>query len=565
MSYLVFARKFRPQTFDDVVGQEHVTTTLKNAIQKKRIAQSFLFSGSRGIGKTSTARILAKALNCEKPTQADPCNRCDTCLEISNGTSLDVLEIDGASNRGIDEIRTLRENVKFKPARGQYKVYIIDEVHMLTGEAFNALLKTLEEPPSHVKFIFATTEPHKVPLTILSRCQRFHFKRVSSADIHAKLKAIAKQEKIKAKDNVLYLIAKSAEGSLRDAESLLDQLTSFSEGEIKEEDVIFSLGLTSTEVYFKFFEALKGRNSAQVLKLIHELVGEGKDIEQFLKGLLEGFRDLLVLSLGEPKEGWIEQDEDTIKTLGKWAKQFGRDELFLIVSLLQQTIREIRWSRTPRFLAEICLLKIANRADLKSINDLLTELKNPAASPVVSSTRQSIGAGQTSVPEQKKKDQINLTVSKSAGYSDAATRAQTQVGLSPRLTRPAHSQNSNLSLSDIETVWPELLARVKEKRMSIGMFLSESAPIEAGGTRVVFGFPAEFKFHKETIEQQNNKLFVRDILSELLGCQAEVVFVLTEAEQVEKPAAGQPVKDPNVDIVMSAMEIFEGSKVIRKT
>src|SRR3989338_5667859 len=223
-SYLVFARKFRPQTFEEVIGQDPITTTLKNAIEKKRVAQSFLFTGSRGLGKTLTVGILAKAVNCEKGPTTEPCNRCISCEEITRGTSLDILEIDGASNRGIEEIRTLRENVKFKPTHGHYKVYIIDEVHMLTGEAFNALLKTLEEPPEHVKFIFATTEVHKVPLTVLSRCQRFNFRRIPTDEMVKKLKEVSKEEKIKINDGALFLIAKSAEGSLRDAESLLDQL-----------------------------------------------------------------------------------------------------------------------------------------------------------------------------------------------------------------------------------------------------------------------------------------------------------------------------------------------------
>src|SRR3989338_6405581 len=236
-SYLVFARKFRPQTFEEVIGQEPITTTLKNAIEKKRVAQSFLFTGSRGVGKTSTARILAKALNCEKSPTTEPCNQCISCEEITRGTSLDILEIDGASNRGIEEIRTLRENVKFKPTHGHYKVYIIDEVHMLTGEAFNALLKTLEEPPEHVKFIFATTEPHKVPLTILSRCQRFNFKRITGGAIQSKLTEIAKQEGFKAEPRALFEIARAADGSLRDGESLLDQISTLSEGPIREEDV----------------------------------------------------------------------------------------------------------------------------------------------------------------------------------------------------------------------------------------------------------------------------------------------------------------------------------------
>src|SRR3989338_6174780 len=230
MSYLIFARKYRPQNFDEVVGQEHVCRTLKLAISSDRLAQSFLFTGSRGVGKTSMARILAKALNCQKGPTDKPCGKCIPCMEITAGNSLDTLEIDGASNRGIDEIRNLREQVKFKPASGRFKVYIIDEVHMLTAEAFNALLKTLEEPPEHVKFVFATTEPSKVPITIVSRCQRYHFKPIPIRQIKEKLAEIADAEKIKAGNDVLFLLARAADGSLRDAESLFDQLASFTKG-----------------------------------------------------------------------------------------------------------------------------------------------------------------------------------------------------------------------------------------------------------------------------------------------------------------------------------------------
>src|SRR3989338_4368422 len=292
-SYLVFARKFRPQTFEEVIGQEPITTTLKNAIEKKRVAQSFIFTGSRGVGKTSTARILAKALNCEKSPTTEPCNQCISCEEITRGTSLDILEIDGASNRGIEEIRTLRENVKFKPTHGRYKVYIIHEVHMLTTEAFNALLKTLEEPPPHVKFIFATTEPHKVPLTILSRCQRFNFKRIPTAEIVKKLDEIAKEEKLKIEKNALFLIAKASEGALRDAESLLDQLASFAEGKIAEKDVLLMLGLASDELYLDVLQTLRAKDGSKILSLVEDFYTQGRDLVQFAKGLLEVFRHLL--------------------------------------------------------------------------------------------------------------------------------------------------------------------------------------------------------------------------------------------------------------------------------
>ncbi len=571
MSYQIFARKFRPQSFDEVVGQEHVTTTLKNAIRKNRIAQSFLFSGSRGVGKTSTARILAKALNCAKGVSESSCGKCTSCEEITNGTSLDVLEIDGASNRGIDEIRTLRENVKFKPSSGRFKIYIIDEVHMLTGEAFNALLKTLEEPPEHVKFIFATTESHKVPLTILSRCQRFHFRRLSTTDIHAKLKEIAKKEKIKASDRVLYLIAKSAEGSLRDGEGLLDQLASFGEGEIKEEDILLSLGLASDEVYFEFLRAIEARDSAKVLERVHELSEQGKDLEQFLKGLLERFRDLLVLTLGETKEAWVEQDEETVKELKTLSQKFSREELFLILSLLQQVLRDIKWSRTPRFLVEICLLKIVNRANLVVLADVLSELKKsqPSSSvpqspqrPIssVPLSREPVRAQTPVIPAESKKKEFREPTIGKTGPQSAKTVETVQETTEVLDSKP-------VNLTDVERVWPDLLAQVKAKRMSIGMFLSEAEPIEVTNNLVVFGFPVEFKFHKETIEQQNNKMFVRDMLRAILKSKMDITFVVTEPDQSEQAAPTQPLANTGVDpdIVSSVLDIFDGSRVIRKT
>ncbi len=579
MSYQVFARKFRPQDFESVVGQEHVTTTLKNAIKKSRIAQSFLFSGSHGIGKTSTARILAKALNCKEGPTDEPCGKCYSCDEITRGASLDVLEIDGASNRGIDEIRTLRENVKFKPATGRYKIYIIDEVHMLTGEAFNALLKTLEEPPEHVKFIFATTEPHKVPLTILSRCQRFHFKRLSSADIHAKLGEIAKKEKIKIPDKALFLIAKSADGSLRDGEGLLDQLASFSEGDVQEKDVIFSLGLTSGETYSEFLNAIQLRDSVQILALVQALVEQGKDLEQFLKGLLERFRDLLVLVTCKQDESkWVEQDEETLAELKVLAKKFTRDELFLILSLIQQALREIKWSKAPRFLLEICLLKLANRADLKSLDEILAEIKKVGAGVKPAPTSAFSPAREIPVSDKKKADSpaapSPLKFAQVLSRQPQTPKAQleeinTNASSETQAIAVAEQDVSDgpLTLDDVEQVWAELLEQTKAKRMSIGMFLSESEPVEVAGNLVVFGFPTEFKFHKETIEQQTNKAFVRDILRGIMKRPVDVTFVVTEAERTEKlvPQSSAQPSPADANVIMSALEIFEGSKVIRKT
>jgi DNA polymerase-3 subunit gamma/tau len=308
MTYLPFARKWRPQDFDEIVGQEHITTILKNAILLKRVHHAYLFTGPRGIGKTSTARILSKALNCEKGPSPKPCNRCNPCHEISNGSSMDVIEIDGASNRGIDEIRNLRETVKFSPSKGPYKIYIIDEVHMLTMEAFNALLKTLEEPPSHVKFIFATTEPHKLPATILSRCQRFDFRCIPIKDIVAKLKEITKEEKLDVEEGIFLYIAKASDGSMRDAESILDQISSFSKGRIHFKDVIHALGMIGQETLFQCADSIINRDTKTILHLIDEILNSGKNARQFLFEFLEHFRNIMIVKCGASSDEGLLMD-----------------------------------------------------------------------------------------------------------------------------------------------------------------------------------------------------------------------------------------------------------------
>ena len=567
-SYLVFARKFRPQTFEEVIGQEPITTTLKNAIEKERVAQSFLFTGSRGVGKTSTARILAKALNCEKSPTTEPCNQCISCEEITRGTSLDILEIDGASNRGIEEIRTLRENVKFKPTHGRYKVYIIDEVHMLTGEAFNALLKTLEEPPEHVKFIFATTEVHKVPLTILSRCQRFNFKRIPVEVMAKKLKEVARDEKIKISEGAVFLIAKQAEGSLRDAESLLDQLASFAEAEIKESDIAFSLGLTESDIYFSLLESLKERDSKTILRTMAQVVDQGKDLIQFAKGLLELFRNLMVLNIAEKNEGLVETTEEELSHLKKYAKSFSREELLFSVTLLQQLGREIRWSDTPRFLIERCLLKIASRSDLKAIGEVLEELKAIKGNiPEASVSRQSQTPPKPAVVKAELKHSEKTVTTKNEAKQTKSVILSAAKNLRDPSASPQDDKNPPLTLTEVGRVWPQLLEQVKAIKMSCGTYLLEAEPVEITDGLVVFGLPVEFKFHRDALDKQDNKELVRSTLSALLGREAGVAFVVTEpvkdvAAQKPDPEPPQPAKES--DIITSALNIFEGGKVVHR-
>ncbi len=374
MSYLVLARKCRPQVFEDVLGQNHVTQTLQNAIKAGRVAHAYLFSGPRGVGKTSVARILAKALNCENGPTPIPCNQCTSCREITQGISLDVQEIDGASNRGIDDVRELRENIKYLPSKGKYKIYIVDEVHMLTGEAFNALLKTLEEPPKHALFIFATTELNKVPLTIFSRCQSFNFRRVSLDSIAAYLKSLAQAEQVAVEEGALRLIARQSEGSIRDALSLLDQIFSFSTDEITESRVQEILGFVDRRIIFEAGWAIVENQVKKLLELVGEVYEFGYDLKQFLKDLIDHFRNMLLIRMGHDQGPLIDLSQEEITEIKGKMQEVSLDYLQDGLHFLIQSEGELRRAPQPRLALEMILLRTARLREIIPIDNLLSKL-----------------------------------------------------------------------------------------------------------------------------------------------------------------------------------------------
>ncbi len=374
MAYEVLARKWRPRIFQDVLGQGHITQTLINAIKTDRLAHAYLFSGARGVGKTSVARILAKSVNCSRGEAGNPCNECPSCADITEGVSIDVQEIDGASNRGIDEIRGLRENIKYMPSSGKFRVYIIDEVHMLTLPAFNALLKTLEEPPPHVKFIFATTEPHKVPVTILSRCQRFDFKRIPMALIIKQLERITDKEGIEISRTGLAIIAREAEGSMRDAESLLDQVASYTGSKIEDKDIIEILGVIDGKLIFETSGAIIDGLPDRCIEIIERIYNYGYDIKQFYLALMDQFRNLMIC-LAAPQYELLDTADDDRDELKSQAERAGLERLQQSLNILIAREEALRFTAHPRLVLENILIKLCQLGDVISFGDIIKKIE----------------------------------------------------------------------------------------------------------------------------------------------------------------------------------------------
>lgn len=374
-SYQVLARKWRPQRFEDVVGQEHVTTTLRNAIAQQRIAHAFLFSGPRGVGKTTVARLLAKALNCANGPTAEPCGICSSCTEVAQGSALDVAEIDGASNTGVENIRDLNENVRYRPAASRFKVYIIDEVHMLSTAAFNALLKTLEEPPEHVKFIFATTEVHKLPQTVISRCQRYEFKRIGIPDLLERLRRITTDEGIAADDAALFALAREADGSMRDAQSLLDQVIVFAGKTLTESDVQGALGVADRTILHRVTDAILRRDPAPCLRAVEELYRYGYEVPRFCRDLVQQVRNLTVAALFADPTMLADLPDHEVQETMRQAVLRPAEDMQRLFRVAQVGTEEVRKSALPKLVLEMTLVKMATMPDASPVEDLLARLE----------------------------------------------------------------------------------------------------------------------------------------------------------------------------------------------
>ncbi|MFH1503898.1 MAG: DNA polymerase III subunit gamma/tau [Candidatus Omnitrophota bacterium] len=548
MEYLAFALKYRPQNFDEVVGQAHVVSSLRNAIINKRVHHAYLFSGPRGVGKTSLARILAKSLNCFEGPTPKPCGKCASCVEITKGRSLDILEIDGASNRGIDEIRTLRENVKLSAAHSRYKIYIIDEVHMLTQEAFNALLKTLEEPPEHVKFIFATTHPHKILPTILSRCQKFQFNLIPLEQIVIKLKKIAAAEKVKIKDEFLYTIARAASGSIRDAESLFDQLVPIvlEKGAL---DNIFSfLGIIDEDSLNKMLKLFVEKDLASCLDFIAKIVQEGKDAGIFLNAFIEHCRNLLLIKISPKNFNELSdispQSKDFICEL---SKKVSIADILKIINLLIEAKELSRGLNTVRIPFELALIKYCYDEEA---------LTAPSKANPVRSSSPEAGAAPTALASNGvNKPQANAQRSireKTIRENEASDKLAEQnlaeiedfvleeeeegipAGGFQNKADESEKEEEDTALEDdvllqpIRAKWKVILANIRRTRAALASHLSFAQPISSRSSRVNVAFSPKNSFHKESVEGVKKIEFIEEIVSKIMERKIRIKIILKE-------------------------------------
>jgi DNA polymerase III subunit gamma/tau len=507
LSYLVLARKWRPQTFSDLVGQEHVSRTLKNAIDGGRVAHAFLFTGARGVGKTSSARILAKALNCESGMSVEPCNKCSACLEITDGNSVDVFEIDGASNTGVDDIRELRDNIKYLPSRSRYKIFIIDEVHMLTTNAFNALLKTLEEPPAHVKFIFATTEPHKVPITILSRCQRFDFKRIALPRIVARLRYIVDQEGVSASDEALTLVARKGDGSMRDSLSTLDQVLAFCGNEVSDADVAALLGVVDRRLVMDTSKAVLSADVREVLQIVARVDSFGYSMRQFCQELIDQFRSISIIRAVGDVGDLLELSEAELEELKAQGSGASPQDLQRHLTLLLKAEGEMAHSGFPRLILEMALMKMATLAPAVPVQELLARLAALEGAPA--SPRPAREASAAPRPqEQRPAPKISIPAP-GVAREQAAPRPQGTAERAPAVAQQPATAAAPVPAAAVldGDLWGSLVRFVKSKKPMLGADLEQVYPVKVSRDHLEIGCLAgSFQLKRLQDQEQLNEL-----------------------------------------------------------
>lgn len=554
MSYLVLARKWRPQTFHDLTGQEHVTLTLKNAIESGRVAHAFLFTGARGVGKTSSARILAKTLNCEKGPTTEPCNHCPACLEITDGNSVDVMEIDGASNNGVDEIRELRDNVKYLPSNSRYKIFIIDEVHMLSNSAFNALLKTLEEPPPHIKFIFATTEPHKVPITILSRCQRFDFKRIPLPMIFARLRFIIDQEKVSMSDTALTMVARKGDGSMRDSLSALDQVLAFCGDKVEDDDVTSLLGVVDRVMLISAMNSIFERDTGSLVRVVRKVEDCGYNMRHFCHELIDIMRTLLIIKTVPSTSDLLDLSDSELEESTALAARADLQTIQRCISILLKTDSDMAHSSFTTLLLEMAMIRMATLSATIPVNELLDRLKaleSTPLRPVLAAESAPPGYSPASKPY-------------SAPKADQQTSAAT--GPIPAPSLPPGSRD-----------WQGFVGFVKSKKPMLATKLEKGSPIQTSGDSLQIGYPRG-SLELSLLQEADYKHQLAELAANYYGQPIDVRIIPLAANSADSPLSisekktlDQAAKDNALKAaadshptLKAALEVFGGEVVAYK-
>jgi len=505
MSYLVLARKYRPQTFNEIFAQDHITTILKNTIELDRTAHAYLFTGPRGVGKTSLARIFAKSLNCltDGPT-ITPCNTCQNCTEITSGISADVIEIDGASNTGVEDIRDLQKELMYAPSNSRYKIYIIDEVHMLSKNAFNALLKTLEEPPENVIFIFATTEPHKVIPTIISRCQRFDFKRIPIPEIVRRLKEICQSENISIDDDALFMIGKKADGSMRDAQSLMDQVLAYGKEHITLTDVLSIFGIVHFDVYNRIMSSIAQKDANSIIKLLHDILESGNDIQEFLNGILDYIRNLMMLSVGIDIEVISDAQKKDMQEL---SSKFSENDLLYLMTLLIKTKTDIKISNNPILVTEMAFVKLAKLSELTSLENILNAMNSGKSIPTAA--------------QNKLKPQQNVKINEVIKQKTDAVK-----NIIKEEIKDDKPHIQELTTEILQNDFSQIISKVKKEKPMIGTYLEKSKIDHVSNNVVHFSVLKDLSLKMLT----DNKVIIMNVLSNHFNLRIKVDFILKKEE-----------------------------------
>ncbi len=557
MAYIVTARKWRPGKFCEIVGQEHITNTLINAIKNDRIAHAYLFTGPRGVGKTTTARILAKRLNCLNPNGAEPCDECEICKTVKEGQLLDIIEIDGASNRGIDEIRSLRDSVKYAPTKGKYKIYIIDEVHMLTRESFNAFLKTLEEPPEHTVFIFATTDIQKVPLTIVSRCQRYDFRRIQLQTIKELLSKIAVSENFNIDDETLTIIAKKADGALRDAESYFDQVISYCGGNITKEAVAEMLNLISEDIYFDVSDAVINKDFKSVFNISETIYKNGWNFIDFFTGLIEHFRNILTITLTENSD-LIETSEANKKKYLQYADAFSEGDLLRLLNYMNKAFQELRFTQNQKLKVEVSLTHLVGLEKSSTISEIISKINNGEIEEKVRTDN---------VPQSKKK-QIETTEPKlEAKIEPPVIKEPGASEITPVIKQEEIKttyQNPPLNFEHILSKWGGFVDIIfKDKPLILGPVIQNAEVTNFEGNKLnITGIDKDGKFlldsHKDFIEKTAFKYFGKKIHFNFTESEAKISE--DKKEDSKNISTAKPAED-NSPIINKIINDFGGQEI----